>query len=99
LASLLLRSPRIVLLDEPASGLTGSEIDEIDLIVRNLSQEYGIAVLLIEHRLELLAMVASRVLVLDVGQVIAEGPPEKVFLEPQVRQAYFDVPITGEVVA
>jgi ABC-type branched-subunit amino acid transport system ATPase component len=44
-------------------------------------------------------MVASRVLVLDVGQVIAEGPPEKVFLEPQVRQAYFDVPITGDVVA
>jgi branched-chain amino acid transport system ATP-binding protein len=99
LACLLLRSPRIVLLDEPASGLTGSEIDEIDLIVRKLSQEYGIAVLLIEHRLELLAMVASRVLVLDVGQVIAEGPPEKVFLEPQVRQAYFDVPITGDVVA
>jgi ABC-type branched-subunit amino acid transport system ATPase component len=99
LACLLLRSPKIVLLDEPASGLTGSEIDEIDLIVRKLSQEYGIAVLLIEHRLELLAMVASRVLVLDVGQVIAEGPPEKVFLEPQVRQAYFDVPITGDVVA
>lgn len=99
LACLLLRSPQIVLLDEPASGLTGSEIDEIDLIVRKLSQEYGIAVLLIEHRLELLAMVASRVLVLDVGQVIAEGPPERVFLEPQVRQAYFDVPITGDVVA
>ncbi len=99
LACLLLRSPRIVLLDEPASGLTGSEIDEIDLIVRRLSQEYGMAVLLIEHRLELLAMVASRVLVLDVGRVIAEGHPERVFREPDVRAAYFDVPITGDVVA
>ncbi len=93
LACLLLRDPKIVLLDEPASGLTGSEIDEIDLIVRKLSQEYGVAVLLIEHRLELLAMVAARVLVLDVGRIIAEGPPERVFLEPEVRAAYFDVPL------
>ncbi len=100
LACLLLRDPKIVLLDEPASGLTGSEIDEIDLIVRKLAQEYGIAVLLIEHRLELLAMVASRVLVLDVGKIIAEGPPDRVFLEPKVRAAYFDVPkdaSSGEV--
>jgi branched-chain amino acid transport system ATP-binding protein len=93
LACLLLHDPQIVLLDEPASGLTGSEIDEIDLVVRKLSQEYGVAVLLIEHRLELLAMVASRVLVLDVGRIIAEGPPETVFLDETVRQAYFDVPI------
>jgi branched-chain amino acid transport system ATP-binding protein len=100
LACLLLRDPRIVLLDEPASGLTGSEIDEIDLVVRKLSQEYGVAVLLIEHRLELLAMVARRVLVLDVGQVIAEGPPETVFLDERVRQAYFDVPvIAGDLMA
>jgi ABC-type branched-subunit amino acid transport system ATPase component len=93
LACLLAREPKIVLLDEPASGLTGSEIDEIDLIVRKLAQEYGISVLLIEHRLELLAMVASRVLVLDVGEIIAEGPPDSVFKLPAVRAAYFDVPI------
>lgn len=97
LACLLLRQPRILLLDEPASGLTGSEIDEIDLIVRKLAQEYGVAVLLIEHRLELLAMVASRVLVLDVGSIIAEGHPETVFTEPAVRAAYFDIPLTGDV--
>jgi ABC-type branched-subunit amino acid transport system ATPase component len=97
LACLLLRDPKIVLLDEPASGLTGSEIDEIDLVVRKLSQEYGVAVLLIEHRLELLAMVASKVLVLDVGHIIAEGPPETVFTSPEVRAAYFDVPINADL--
>ncbi|MFM8350717.1 MAG: ATP-binding cassette domain-containing protein, partial [Actinomycetales bacterium] len=96
LACLLLREPKILLLDEPASGLTGSEIDEIDLVVRKLSQEYGVAVLLIEHRLELLAMVASRVLVLDVGKVIAAGHPERVFLEPEVRAAYFDIPMSAD---
>ena len=99
LACLLLRDPKVVLLDEPASGLTGSEIDEIDLVVRKLAQEYGVSVLLIEHRLELLSMVASRVLVLDVGKIIAEGPPESVFLESQVRQAYFDVPISADLVS
>jgi len=99
LACSVVRQPRIVLLDEPASGLTGSEIDEIDLIVRKLSQEYGVAVLLIEHRLELLAMVARRVLVLDVGRIIAEGPPESVFKDERVRQAYFDVPISADDVA
>lgn len=102
LACLLLRDPRVVLLDEPASGLTGSEIDEIDLVVRKLSQEHGVAVLLIEHRLELLAMVASRVLVMDVGRIIAEGPPETVFLDERVRAAYFDLPVdpaSGEPVS
>jgi ABC-type branched-subunit amino acid transport system ATPase component len=99
LACLLLRDPRIVLLDEPASGLTGSEIDEIDLVVRRLAQEYGVAVLLIEHRLELLAMVAKRVLVLDVGRVIAEGPPESVFTDERVRAAYFDIPIVDLIQA
>lgn len=90
LACILARDPRIVLLDEPASGLTGSEIDEIDLIVRKLVQELGISILIIEHRLELLAMIASRVMVLDVGKIIAEEVPEKVFTLPAVRAAYFD---------
>ena len=80
----------MLLLDEPASGLTGSEIDEIDVIVRAASIEHGIAVVIVEHRLELLALVASRVIVLDVGRVIAEGPPETVFDEPVVRAAYFE---------
>ena len=46
--------------------------------------------MIVEHRLELLALVASRVIVLDVGKVIAEGPPETVFDEPVVRAAYFE---------
>ena len=90
LACMLARRPRVLLLDEPASGLTGAEIDEIDIIVRAASQEHGVAVVIVEHRLELLALVASRVIVLDVGKIIAEGPPETVFDEPEVRAAYFE---------
>ena len=99
LACLLARDPKIVLLDEPASGLTGSEIDEIDLIVRKLVTEMGISILIIEHRLELLAMISSRVLVLDVGNIIAEESPDKVFRLPAVRAAYFDaLPEASEAV-
>jgi ABC-type branched-subunit amino acid transport system ATPase component len=98
LACMLARRPKVLLLDEPASGLTGAEIDEIDIIVRAASQEHGVAIVIVEHRLELLALVASRVVVLDVGKVIAEGPPETVFDEPKVRAAYFET-VTEEVTA
>ena len=83
LACMLARRPKVLLMDEPASGLTGAEIDEIDIIVRAASQEHGVAIVIVEHRLELLALVASRVIVLDVGKIIAEGPPETVFDEPE----------------
>ena len=90
LACMIARRPKVLLLDEPASGLTGAEIDEIDVIVRAASQEHGTAIVIVEHRLELLALVASRVIVLDLGKIIAEGPPETVFDEPSVRAAYFE---------
>lgn len=90
LACLLMRQPRVLLMDEPASGLINSEIDELDSIVRYLAREMNVAVMLVEHRLELLSAIADRVVVLDLGEVIAEGPPETVFEVPRVRAAYFD---------
>ena len=77
-------------MDEPASGLINAEIDELELIIRRLVDEYRIGVVLIEHRLELLAAVADRTVVLDLGEVIAEGTPEDVFLNPRVKAAYFE---------
>lgn len=90
LACLLMRGPKVLLMDEPASGLINAEIDELDLIMRRLVDEYAIGVILIEHRLELLAAVADNAVVLDLGQVIATGPPRKVFDDPKVRAAYFE---------
>ncbi len=91
LACLLMRRPTVVLMDEPAAGLINSEIDEIDTIVRVLAKEMGIAVIVVEHRLELLAAIADRIAVMDLGRKIAEGVPEHVFEDPAVRAAYFDV--------
>jgi branched-chain amino acid transport system ATP-binding protein len=90
LACLLMRRPQILLMDEPAAGLLHTEVDEIDAIVRHFSRELGIAVVLVEHRLELLSAIADRVVVLDLGRLIAEGPPERVFVDPGVRAAYFE---------
>jgi ABC-type branched-subunit amino acid transport system ATPase component len=90
LACLMMRRPRVLLMDEPASGLINTEISELDLLLRKLVDEYHIAVILIEHRLELLDAIADRVCVLDLGAVIAEGDPRSVFRDPAVRAAYFE---------
>lgn len=90
LACLLMRRPQVLLMDEPAAGLLGAEVDEIDRILRYLAQQLGVAIMLVEHRLELLAAMAHRVVVLDGGQLIAEDLPRRVFEHPQVRAAYFD---------
>lgn len=95
LACLLIRKPRVLLLDEPASGLINSEIDELDLIIRRLVDEYHIAAILIEHRLELLSAIADRAVVLDMGEVIATGTPREVFDDPRVLAAYFEAPAHG----
>lgn len=90
LACLLLRRPAFLLLDEPASGLVNSEIDELDQIIKEIAWELHVGVLIVEHRLELLEAIADRVVVLDVGSVIATGPASEVFADPVVREAYFD---------
>lgn len=90
LACLLMRAPKVLLMDEPASGLINAEIDELDLIIRRLVDEYAIGVILIEHRLELLSAVADTCIVLDLGEVIATGEPATVFDQPRVRAAYFE---------
>ena len=92
LACLLMRNPAVLLLDEPASGLINSEIDELDLIIRHLVDEHHIAAILIEHRLELLSAIADRAVVLDMGEVIATGTPKEVFDNPRVLAAYFEEP-------
>jgi len=90
MACLLMRRPKVLLLDEPASGLLAAELDELDQVLRILVREMKIALLLVEHRLELLAAIADQVLVLDVGQCIATGTPEDVFGDAKVQAAYFE---------
>ncbi|NEU96327.1 ABC transporter ATP-binding protein [Bradyrhizobium uaiense] len=90
LACLLMRRPSLLLMDEPAAGLINSEVEEIDFLLRLLSKEMNIAIIIVEHRIELLGTIADRVMVMDAGEVISEGSMAKVLNDPKVHAAYFE---------
>ncbi len=90
LSNLLMRGPEVLLMDEPAAGLINAEIDEIDQILRMLSKEMDIAVVIVEHRMELLDSIADRVIVMDAGDIIAQGELSDIIDSPAVRAAYFE---------
>ncbi|PNG24896.1 ABC transporter ATP-binding protein [Methylocella silvestris] len=95
LACLLMRRPALILMDEPAAGLINSEVDEIDHLIRLLSKEMQISIIIVEHRMELLETIADRVMVMDVGEVISEGSMADVLNDPRVRAAYFENVVEG----
>jgi branched-chain amino acid transport system ATP-binding protein len=92
LACLLLRRPQLLLLDEPCSGLLADEIQAIDTIIRRIRDETRVAIVVVEHRLELLSAICDRVMVMDQGRVIVEGSASEAFAHPDVQRAYFAVP-------
>ncbi|MGW6358269.1 ABC transporter ATP-binding protein [Streptomyces sp. NPDC055092] len=79
---------RVVLLDEPASGMTDDEICQLKSVIRHLSDQQGCAVLLVEHNVSFVMDLCSRIVVLDLGTVLAEGTPAAVRADPAVRDAY-----------
>ncbi|SEB85600.1 ABC transporter ATP-binding protein [Streptomyces sp. TLI_105] len=88
LARALADPPRVLLLDEPASGTTAEERRALAVVVRHVADEENCAVLLVEHDVAFVMELCSRVVVLDLGRVLAEGTPAEVHADPAVRQAY-----------
>lgn len=87
LARALASEPRLLLLDEPGSGLDSNESEDFgDLLVRLAAD--GLGVLMVEHDMDLVMRVCSRIHVLDFGKKIAEGTPDEVRRNPQVQAAY-----------
>jgi branched-chain amino acid transport system ATP-binding protein len=87
LASAIAMSPRLLLLDEPASGLTKPEIGQAIGLVRRIAAQ-GITILLIEHVLTFLITLSNRLMVLNQGQILALGEPRIVIKDPRVIEAY-----------
>jgi branched-chain amino acid transport system ATP-binding protein len=88
LAMTLATDCRLLMLDEPLAGLSPPELYEYLDVVRNLNQERGVTVLFIEHILDALIEISDKMLVLDNGQVIYTGEPEKACEDPTVIECY-----------
>jgi ABC-type uncharacterized transport system ATPase subunit len=82
----LVQRPWLVLLDEPAAGMTGSEVERLADVIRRINQSASLIV--VDHDMEFVRMLGSTVTVFHQGAVLAEGPAEKVLNDARVREVY-----------
>jgi branched-chain amino acid transport system ATP-binding protein len=88
LARALCTTPRLLLLDEPSSGLNVEETEDMAFWIDDIKNDLGITVLMVEHNMTLVSSVSDRVLALNHGEVIAQGTPAEVQAHPAVIEAY-----------
>jgi branched-chain amino acid transport system ATP-binding protein len=88
MAKALATEPRLLLLDEPMGGLNATEVDVASDLVQRI-RESGVTVVMVEHVMKAIMRISDRVVVMNQGEKIAEGPPARVVEEPEVLAAYF----------
>jgi branched-chain amino acid transport system ATP-binding protein len=88
IARALVREPALLLLDEPAAGLSVARVAGVDELLRRIRAEKGVTIVLVEHVIRLVLGISDQVTVLSYGEKIAEGPPERIREDPAVIEAY-----------
>jgi branched-chain amino acid transport system ATP-binding protein len=93
IARALAAQPKLLLLDEPAAGLNDRETRDLMATIHDVRDRFGVAILLIEHHMELVMGICERILVLNFGKTIAQGTPEEVRNDRTVIEAYLGEPV------
>jgi len=91
-ARALASAPKLLLLDEPANGLTHGEVEELGETIREIRDQFDLTVLLVEHHMSMVMAISDHIVVLDFGRKIAEGPPSQIRNATAAIEAYLGAP-------
>jgi branched-chain amino acid transport system ATP-binding protein len=95
LARAVIDEPTLLLLDEPTSGMSDSEVEALREVLALVRKNFGTTTIIVEHDIPFVMQICDRILVLNLGEVVADGTPEEIRAHEGVKQSYFGADSTS----